>query len=103
MGAADARPGERVLDVGCGSGATSRTLAERVAPGGEVEGVDISAPLLAVARSRVGDLPLRFTEADAAVHEVRVPVDLVTSRFGVMFFPDPAVAFDNLRRALAPG
>ncbi|HUS68235.1 MAG TPA: methyltransferase domain-containing protein [Kofleriaceae bacterium] len=101
MALAAPRPGEQVLDVGCGSGATTRTLAERIAPGGAVEGVDISAPLLEVARSRAPEL--RFTEADAATFEVRVPVQLLFSRFGVMFFADPVAAFDNLRRALAPG
>ena len=101
MAAASPRPGEHVLDVGCGSGATTRTLAERVAPGGEVEGVDISGPLLEVARSRAPQL--RFTEADAATFAARVPVQLLFSRFGVMFFAEPVAAFANLRRSLAPG
>jgi SAM-dependent methyltransferase len=103
MERAAARPGERVLDVGCGCGTTTLLLAERVGTGGDVEGVDISAPMLEVARTRGAALGVRFTEADATTHELRVPVDLVFSRFGVMFFADPVAAFDNLRRALAPG
>ena len=99
---AAARPGERVLDVGCGCGGTTLRLAEQVAPGGAALGVDISAPMLAYARERA-EGRARFTEADAATYEVRVPFDLIFSRFGVMFFADPVAGFDNLRRAMAPG
>jgi len=93
------RPGERVLDVGCGCGTTSMMLAERV--GGSVVGVDISAPMLAEARRRAP--ALTFLEADAATHRFDTSFDLLFSRFGVMFFDDPPAAFGNLRAAIAPG
>ena len=104
---AAARPGERVLDVGCGAGTTTLVLRERVGAGGAVTGVDISAPMLAIARGRaeaaVAGAPATFVEADAAAHALRPEHDLVFSRFGVMFFADPVAAFANLRRAGAPG
>jgi SAM-dependent methyltransferase len=105
LAAADARPGERVIDVGCGAGATTIDFAARVAPGGEVLGIDISEPLLSRARERIGPhLPARFAYADATVHEAEPHLaDLLVSRFGVMFFADPARAFANLRRGLRPG
>lgn len=102
MEACAARPGERVLDVGCGAGASTRALASAVAPGGAVLGMDISAPLLERARARVEGAS--FERADAQVHPFEAGAfDLVASRFGVMFFDDPVAAFANLRRALRPG
>jgi SAM-dependent methyltransferase len=105
IAAAGARPGERVIDVGCGCGATTLDFAERVAPGGEVLGLDVSELMLARARERATpDLPVRFVLADATVHEApAASADLVVSRFGVMFFANPAMSFANLRRALRPG
>ncbi|HKC50945.1 MAG TPA: class I SAM-dependent methyltransferase [Myxococcota bacterium] len=101
------RAGERVIDVGCGNGQTSLQLAERVTPTGAVLGVDISTPMLERARERAraaGASHLRFENADAQTHSFPPPVfDLVFSRFGVMFFVDPAAAFTNLARALRPG
>lgn len=99
------RPGGRVLDVGCGAGATSLAFAGAVGPGGRVLGLDVSAPLLARARERAAGLgQLTFAEADAQVAELEAGrFDLVVSRFGVMFFGDPVAAFRNLGRALAPG
>jgi SAM-dependent methyltransferase len=100
------RPGERVLDVGCGCGATALALAERVGAGGRVVGIDISTPMLARAqeRARAADLrQLTFVNADAQLHRFEPAFDLVFSRFGVMFFRDFAAAFGNLRRALVPG
>jgi ubiquinone/menaquinone biosynthesis C-methylase UbiE len=97
--------GERVIDVGCGCGSTAIELAERVGPKGQVTGLDISAPMLARARERApAGLPLQFVLADATVHPFTPGgSDLLCSRFGVMFFADPALSFANLRKALRPG
>jgi len=107
LDAAALAPGERVLDVGCGCGASSLAAAERVAPGGQVLGVDVSGPMLARARARAaeaGRSELAFLEADAQTHAFEPGAfHAVVSRFGVMFFDDPEAAFANLRRALAPG
>jgi SAM-dependent methyltransferase len=99
--------GARVLDVGCGCGDTSLALARRVGSAGSVCGVDISAPMLQRAEARAreaGAANCRFLLADAqtAALEPRT-VDVVFSRFGVMFFSDPAAAFANLARAVRPG
>jgi SAM-dependent methyltransferase len=104
---ADPQPGERVIDVGCGTGATSLLLAEQVGSSGSVMGVDISANMLALARTRAeaaGHANLRFELADAQVHDFEeAGADLLASRFGVMFFTDPVAAFVNLRQSLRPG
>lgn len=96
--------GERVLDVGCGAGATSLMLAERVRPG-SVVGVDISAPLLGRARERAeGIANLRFELGDAETFAFdAASYDVLFSRFGVMFFADAVAAFRNLRLALSAG
>ncbi len=96
--------GEHVLDIGCGGGVTSAAIADRVGPSGSVLGADISAPILAVARSRYpARKNLRFVTVDAGTHAFApAGFDLVTSRFGVMFFPDPPAAFRNLRAATKP-
>jgi len=107
LDAADLRPGERVLDVGCGNGATTIDAARRVRPGGLVLGIDLSAPMLVLARQRataVGADEIEFVEADAQRHEFAVGAfDAAVSRFGVMFFDDPEAAFANIGRALRPG
>jgi SAM-dependent methyltransferase len=99
--------GASVLDVGCGAGATTLEAARRVGPGGMVTGADISAPLLAVARSRAAAdareaAATRFVEADVEQADLG-SFDQALSRFGVMFFLDTARAFANLRRMLKPG
>jgi SAM-dependent methyltransferase len=102
LDALDPRPGERVLDVGCGAGATSRALAARVGERGAVLGVDLSEPMLAVARSRAGGP--RYLHADVAEAAIPdAPYDAAFSRFGVMFFDDPRAAFARVRGALRPG
>src|SRR5437660_3347169 len=99
-----AKAGERILDVGCGCGATTIALAERVAPSGFVFGIDISVPMLSRARQVAPQgLPLDFVLADATVYPFEpASFDLLASRFGVMFFAKPAVSFANLHRALLP-
>lgn len=102
------RSGQIVVDVGCGCGATTLELARRVAPDGSVLGVDVSAPMLERARALAGrpdaaGLRLRFALADATCYAFEpARADLLFSRFGVMFFSDPARSFENLRRALRP-
>src|SRR5437588_3325629 len=97
--------GERVLDVGCGAGASSLALAARVGPGGQVLGVDISEPLIGQARAFAPrDTPVLFRVADASSAELpEGAFDILFSRFGVMFFDDPTGAFAYMRRALKPG
>ncbi|MFE6281794.1 class I SAM-dependent methyltransferase [Streptomyces sp. NPDC057877] len=97
---------DRVLDVGCGSGATTR-IAARLAARSHVVGVDVSAPLLRRARARSAAERLAnvtFQEADAQTHPFPAAgYDVIISRGGVMFFDDHAGAFGNLARALRPG
>ncbi len=95
-----------VLDVGCGTGATTLAAARQVRPPGRCVGVDISAPMIAVARERAARVrsTAEFLVADAGGLSLDAGVfDLVISRFGVMFFADPDAAFANLRRACVPG
>ena len=101
LSAVAATAGEHVLDIGCGGGITSAELARKVGPAGSVLGVDISRVILDVARARYADTAnLRFETADAARHSFApASFDLLCSRFGVMFFPDPVAAFTNIRRA----
>ncbi|MGR8949320.1 MAG: class I SAM-dependent methyltransferase [Gammaproteobacteria bacterium] len=101
----NAQAGERLLDVGCGGGATSAAYADAVGPSGRVVGVDVSEVILEVARRRYSSVKnLSFITADAATHCFTPPAfDVVASRFGVMFFPDPYAAFRNIQAALEPG
>ena len=105
--AAAPRPGERVLDVGCGNGAVALAVSALVAPGGSVLGLDISGPMLAYARQRAEQAQIAsvsFRKGDAQVYPLpQASFDAVVSRFGVMFFDDPVAAFANLARALKPG
>ena len=104
--AADVRPDDRVLDIGCGTGQTTRDAA-RSATAGSALGVDLSRPMLDRARqlSEEEGVPnVDFELADAQVHPF-APGDytLGLSRFGTMFFADPVAAFTNIGRALRPG
>ena len=99
--------GESVLEIGCGTGATTVPLAEAAGPGGRVFGVDLSEPMLEGARKRVAESGLgniTLLPADAQVHPFAPSeFDLITSRFGVMFFADPFAAFSNLLPAVRRG
>jgi SAM-dependent methyltransferase len=107
LAAASLSPGERVADVGCGNGALTLDAARRVGPTGRALGIDISAPMLGLARRRAteaGAGNVEFVEADAQVHPFGGGrLDAILSRFGVMFFDDPEAAFANLAGALHPG
>jgi SAM-dependent methyltransferase len=104
---ADPQPGHRVCDIGCGGGLLAIALAEAVAPGGRVVGIDISAPLLALARERAseaGVANVEFSVLDAQTEPLgQAPFDLQVSQLGVMFFDEPTAAFGSIRRALRPG
>jgi len=100
-----ARGARSVLDVGCGTGATTLAIA-RALEGGNAVGVDISEPMLALARARAerGRLAAKFVRADAETHAFEPgSFDTIVSRFGVMFFADPVRAFANLRSATQIG
>jgi len=105
--AAAPAPGARVLDIGCGAGATTLAMARRVEPDGLALGVDISQPLVAAARARAaaeGLASAAFVQADAQTYAFETEdFDNVVSRFGVMFFDDPEAAFVNIRRGVRPG
>lgn len=96
----------QVLDVGCGSGTTTLAFARALGAQVVCTGVDISAPLIRLARARAEreGLPVEFIEADAQSHPLAAGrYDFLVSRFGIMFFADPETAFANLRRAAVRG
>ncbi|MFE6905684.1 class I SAM-dependent methyltransferase [Streptomyces erythrochromogenes] len=106
LAAADVAAADRVLDVGCGTGETTRAVARR-ASGGRALGVDLSAQMLRVARERAvteGTDNAEFVQADAQVHAFpAASFDVAVSRTGTMFFADPVAAFRNIGGALRPG
>ena len=104
--AAAVRPGDTILDIGCGTGSSTLALA-RMAPDGSVLGVDLSAKMLQHAgdvAEREGLTNVSFEQADAQVHPFpERTFDVAVSEFGAMFFADPVAAFANVRRSLVPG
>ena len=104
--AAAPQPGERVIDVGCGCGDTSIEIARSVGETGAVLGIDVSEPMLEVARSRAAltnQANLSFRNGDASETVLPTETDLLFSRFGVMFFNQPSNAFRHLRKSLRTG
>jgi SAM-dependent methyltransferase len=101
------RPGERLLDVACGTGAVTLRAAQAVGPGGQVIGLDLSPEALAVARSvngQNGGATIEWREGTAdSLPFADGSFDVVTCQFGAMFFPDRVAAFQEMRRVLAPG
>jgi SAM-dependent methyltransferase len=102
---AEPAEGSTVLDIGCGCGVTTVELARMVGPRGKVVGLDVSEPMLEVAKARLAAFP----QAECWLGDaMEVPVagleaELLVSRFGVMFFGDPVAAFRNLRTGLKTG
>jgi SAM-dependent methyltransferase len=100
------QPGERVIDIGCGCGDTSIEIARIVGEAGTVLGVDVSQPMLEVARSHAAlanCAHLAFQDGDASEAWLPANTDLLFSRFGVMFFSQPSQAFSHLRKSLRTG
>jgi SAM-dependent methyltransferase len=100
------RQGERIIDVGCGAGATSISIAQKVGAAGSVTGLDISPVLVAEATKRAQKLRLdnlKFVLGDAAITDLPLEqADCLVSRFGIMFFSDPHAAFAHLHGFLKP-
>jgi SAM-dependent methyltransferase len=100
--------GTHALDIGCGCGHPTLSLARRIGANGSVTGIDISEPMLNVAKALAeqaseDSAPVSFIKADAQTYRFpETPFDVVFSRFGVMFFDDPVAAFSNIRAAMRP-
>ncbi|MGH3397719.1 MAG: class I SAM-dependent methyltransferase [Streptosporangiaceae bacterium] len=105
--AASISPGNAVIDIGCGCGATTLAAAQAAGPAGTVLGIDLSGPMLSVARRRAREQAtanVRFEQADAQTHALPAAAfDAAISRFGTMFFTDPEAALANVAGALRPG
>ncbi|MEM9442049.1 MAG: class I SAM-dependent methyltransferase, partial [Pseudomonadota bacterium] len=100
------RPGDRVLDVGCGFGDTAIKLAEMVGRKGEVVGLDCCDAFLEFGRRRAAEQEianLRFIRGDAERSLPAGNFDVVFARFGTMFFANPVAGLRNMRKALRPG
>jgi len=97
-------PGDRVLDLGCGFGDTTRRLAELIGPDGEAVGIDVSEPFIAAAREEAEAVQrVSFVVADVQVADLGEKFDYAFSRMGMMFFANPVQALRNVREALVPG
>jgi ubiquinone/menaquinone biosynthesis C-methylase UbiE len=99
-------PGQKVLDVGCGFGDTTQTIAGMVGPKGEAVGVDAAANFIETARRETADLGIgnaRFEVVDVQAGDLGGPYDTAFSRFGTMFFANPVAALRNVRQSLVPG
>ncbi|MFN8051709.1 MAG: methyltransferase domain-containing protein [Acidimicrobiales bacterium] len=107
IAAAAPQPGETVIDIGCGAGTTTLMAAQAVGATGRAVGIDISRPMLDLARRRAQSLShtnVEFVLGDAQVMDPPdATADAVVSRFGVMFFDDPTAAFANIARMTSPG
>lgn len=104
MDAAQLRPGERVLDIGCGTGPSLLAAAKAVGPTGHITGIDIAPPLIARAAERVPDtVDLIVGDAGAHPYPAGKPFDLILSNFGTMFFGDTQTAMAHLRGAVETG
>lgn len=106
IAALDPQPGERFVDVGCGPGSTAVALSGLVGPTGRITALDIAESMADAARRRAAQAGA--TNVRVVVHDLELgPIDELFdgafSRFGVMFFADPSLAFANLGRSLRPG
>jgi ubiquinone/menaquinone biosynthesis C-methylase UbiE len=107
MALAEPQPGERVLDVACGTGALTRVVAQSIGPNGRVVGLDLSAEMLSKARTNKLDpssaVPIEWREGDvSAIPFENETFDIVFCNFGLMFFPDRVAALKEMRRVLRP-
>lgn len=98
------RPGERVLDVGCGTGVVTRLAADRVGGDGEVTGLDVNPGMLEVARSAAPELGIEWCQASAETMPLPDETfDVVLCQMSLQFVPDRPAALREMRRVLAPG